>query len=67
MAKTDMERDGLFTEVGYTTIGDPYVPPNSSECSGSEYVDYLSCPHSPPPVFEKGNEICRKKISGQLG
>ena len=37
MAKTDMERVGLFTEMGYTTIGDPYVPPNSSECSGTMY------------------------------
>ncbi|XP_062514309.1 cilia-and flagella-associated protein 96-like [Corticium candelabrum] len=27
--KSDMERMGLFSEVGYTTIGDPYVPPNS--------------------------------------
>lgn len=26
--KTDMERVGLFKEQGYTTIGDPYVPPN---------------------------------------
>ena len=30
-AKTDMERIGLFSEMGYTSIGDPYVPPNSSE------------------------------------
>jgi len=29
------KRVGLFTEMGYTTIGDPYVPPNSSECSGT--------------------------------
>ncbi|XP_064392089.1 cilia-and flagella-associated protein 96-like [Halichondria panicea] len=27
MAKTDMERVGLFSEQTYTTIGDPYVPP----------------------------------------
>ena len=31
MAKTDMERVGLFTEQGYTTIGDPYVPPGRSK------------------------------------
>ena len=30
-AKTDMERIGLFSEMGYTSIGDPYVPPNSSD------------------------------------
>ena len=29
MAKTDMERVGLFTEMGYTTIGDPYVSKSS--------------------------------------
>lgn len=34
MAKTDMERVGLFSEQGYTTISDPYVPP-----TGSEYRD----------------------------
>ena len=33
MAKTDMERVGLFSEQGYTTISDPYVPP-----TGSEYI-----------------------------
>ena len=32
--KTDMERVGLFSEQGYTTISDPYVPP-----TGSEYHD----------------------------
>ena len=26
MAKTDMERTGLFSELGYTNIGDPYKP-----------------------------------------
>ena len=31
MAKTDMERVGLFSEQGYTTISDPYVPPTGSE------------------------------------
>ncbi len=31
--KTDMERVGLFSEQGYTTITDPYVPP-----TGSEYI-----------------------------
>lgn len=31
MAKTDMERVGLFSEQTYTTIGDPYVPPGKSE------------------------------------
>ena len=35
MAKTDMERVGLFSEQGYTTITDPYVPP-----TGSEYRDH---------------------------
>lgn len=34
MAKTDMERVGVFSESGYTTIGDPYVPPSSSELAG---------------------------------
>jgi hypothetical protein len=28
MAKTDMEKMGLFSEMGYTTIQDPYKPPN---------------------------------------
>ncbi|KAM4710559.1 cilia-and flagella-associated protein 96 isoform 1-T2 [Discoglossus pictus] len=27
--KTDMERIGIFSELGYTTIGDKYVPPFS--------------------------------------
>ena len=31
MAKTDMERVGLFSEQGYTTIADPYIPPTGSE------------------------------------
>ena len=31
MAKTDMERVGLFSEQGYTTISDPYVPPTGSK------------------------------------
>ena len=26
MAKTDMERTGLFSELGYTNTGDPYKP-----------------------------------------
>lgn len=28
MAKTDQERMGLFSEMGYTTIGDPYKSGN---------------------------------------
>lgn len=36
MAKTDMERVGMFSESGYTTIGDPYVPPSSSELAGPQ-------------------------------
>ena len=28
-AKTDMDRLGLFKELGYTTIGDTYKPPGS--------------------------------------
>lgn len=28
-AKTDMERLGVFSELGYTTVGDRYVPPSS--------------------------------------
>ena len=39
MAKSDMERVGVFSEMGYTTIGDPYVPPSGSKsariCSAS--------------------------------
>ena len=30
-AKTDMERIGVFSESGYTTISDPYIPPSSSK------------------------------------
>ena len=30
-AKTDMERIGVFSESGYTTIADPYVPSSSSK------------------------------------
>ena len=26
--KNDMERLGVFKELGYTTVGDPYTPPN---------------------------------------
>ena len=37
MAKTDMERVGLFSEQGYTTISDPYVPP-----TGKPYNDSAS-------------------------
>ena len=35
MAKTDQERMGLFSEMGYTTIGDPYKSGNveSKRCS----------------------------------
>ena len=29
--KNDLNRIGLFSELGYISIGDPYVPPNSSE------------------------------------
>lgn len=29
--KTDMERIGLFQEMGYVSIGDRYVPPGSSK------------------------------------
>ena len=32
-----MDRVGLFSEMGYTTIGDPYKPPNS--LSKSERVE----------------------------
>ena len=28
-AKTDLDRMGIFKELGYITVGDPYVPPNS--------------------------------------
>ena len=28
--KADMERIGLFQEMGYTSIGAPYVPPSNS-------------------------------------
>lgn len=31
MAKTDMERIGLFSEMGYTTIKDPYVSAHNSK------------------------------------
>ena len=33
--KTDMERLGVFSELGYVTIGDKYVPPNSKPFSES--------------------------------
>ena len=32
-AKTDMERVGLFKEMGYVSIGDKYKAPGSSKCS----------------------------------
>lgn len=35
MAKTDMERVGVFSEMGYTTIGDPYVPPSGKAFNAS--------------------------------
>ena len=31
MAKTDMERIGVFSQSGYTTIGDPYRSPSSGK------------------------------------
>ena len=34
-AKTDMDRLGVFSELGYITIGDKYVPPNSKPFSES--------------------------------
>ena len=40
-AKTDLDRIGLFSEMGYTSIGDPYVPPNNSECIQNLLVSYL--------------------------
>ena len=39
-AKTDLDRIGLFSEMGYTSIGDPYVPPNSSEYMQKLLVSY---------------------------
>ena len=38
MAKTDMERIGLFSELGYTTIKDPYV-----SAFTSKLVSFLAC------------------------
>lgn len=45
-AKTDMERIGVFSESGYTTISDPYVPLSSSKCGkpGGKTSDcWLKC------------------------
>ena len=29
--RNDLNRLGLFSELGYISIGDPYYPPNSSK------------------------------------
>lgn len=39
MAKTDMERIGLFTEMGYTTIKDPYLSAHSKPFNMSASKD----------------------------
>ena len=31
-ARNDLNRLGLFSELGYISIGDPYAAPNSSKC-----------------------------------
>ena len=42
-AKTDMERIGVFSESGYTTISDPYIPLSSSKSADpAEIRLYLS-------------------------
>ena len=30
-ARNDLNRLGIFSELGYISIGDPYAPPNSSK------------------------------------
>eukprot|EP00731_Ephydatia_muelleri_P004029 Em0002g205a len=49
MAKTDLERIGLFSETGYTTIGDPYVstnskPFNESASKGKQFITISTKP-----------------------
>ena len=40
--KNDLNRIGLFSELGYISIGDPYVTPNSSKYGkSSTHLDFL--------------------------
>lgn len=43
-AKTDMERIGVFSESGYTTISDPYIPLSSSKSADpANNLHYRAC------------------------